>query len=350
MLLRSLLLPGVLVPGGFALLASLVALALARSAGDHLASPQALRRVPGTLPIAAAFAAAYVAVSGWPRFPPVEATQRLFFVVVALALVIALWSLRRDAHRLGRILTPISLTIALLLMLESQLRHVWQGPEGPFWILGLVLFGWLVVLATARHLTAASTLRALEPGESATPEPNGFWRGWRDAVMRLALIGGTAIAIGLTGSARLAQITGAIAVGALVHEFIVRLLGQRPWRASDSLVLALPVFGLLVAAHFYSALSALPAALLGLAWVLLFATGHPGRQGAFGWRAFIPLAALALALALAAAEFRAKAEDDPYAGYEDYVRATEPVLPDQLGGSARRAGSGGSGLLASSRR
>ena len=77
MLIKSFLLPGVVVPT----LCAAVALAASAWWGR---SGRSSALSGGSLAVGAAFLSAYVAITGWPRFPPVESTQRLFFWVAVL--------------------------------------------------------------------------------------------------------------------------------------------------------------------------------------------------------------------------------------------------------------------------
>lgn len=297
MLLETFLFPGVIVPA----VAAAVVFGLthvtvrARARGRHGG---------GGLAVAIAFFAAAVAMTGWPRFPPVEATQRLLFVVVSVGLLAWLFALWRG-RQLPWIVRAVLVAAMLGLLLESQVVHRWSTIQSALWLLGLSILGLVLDAALARGLRADETGR-----------PTWRWSGLVAAGVPMALVGGTAVALGLAESARLAQLTGAVACAMLAVEVLGRLLGRRPWNAGDHLPMAVAIFGLLLIGFFYAQLDLLPAILLVAAFVLLTL---PARSS---WARLLPLVPFAIALGILIAGALNK-EEDPY----DYYGAIDPPRP-----------------------
>lgn len=283
MLFETILLPGVIVPMvAAAALFGLVHVLVRRRERDG--------RGAG-LAVATAFFSAHVAISGWPRWPPVEASQRLLFVVAVVAAAAWLFALWRG-RALPAVVRGIVLAGLLGLLLQSQVEHRWSGVEAAAWLLGLLLAALAFDWALGRNLDSAVQGSA----------------GVVAASVRLAVVGGSALALGLGESARLAQLAGALAGAMLAVEIVARLLGRRAWHGSDGLVLTSAGFGLLAIGYFYAQLGALPAILLLAAFLLL------GLPPSSIWARLAPLVPLAIALGILIAAALAE-EDDPYADY-----------------------------------
>lgn len=281
MLFENLLLPGVLIPGGCAAAALLLASWLDRRRRASTVGG-------GAAALGLAYLSANVALTGWPSWPPGDSTQRLLFLVLAAAFLSAVrgWLMESAPPwwlRLG-------FTFLLLLaMLKTPLEHSWSGGEAVLWLTVLLAVGFGLARSLAADMEGAAGVVA--------------------AGVRVALLCGVAAVLGLSGTARLALLAGALACALFVVEVLAARLRRRPWLAGDAWVLALPVFGLLLGGYFYASLEPLPGALLLVALLL------PGvvvaRPGA--WR-LLPLVPLALALAIVIAGALAK-EDDPYGYY-----------------------------------
>ena len=291
LLFQNVILPGFLVPA----LAALLGLAGARALARHRTSEPA----GGALPLGLAFLAAYVAISGWPRWMPVEATQRLFFFIALATLLAA--PLRR-LHSGTRLAAMFAFaTPAAALLLQGQIQHRWTVVQSAIWVLGLGALG--VVFAAAW----SQSTRTDTGSDRAVPRTT-----WHDALLLPTLVGCAALALGLTGSALLGQMMGALAVGCVVVG-IAEFLSGRFWAPADALVWQLGVGGLLLLGFFYSELGAIPALLLAVSLVLLGGHHHGSP---------IPRKLLILLPALIAAAIIvygvATAPPDPYAGYGDY--------------------------------
>jgi hypothetical protein len=283
-IVENLLLPGVVIPG-----ASAAAALWLTSLADRRGRPSSA--VGGALAVGVAFLSAFVAMTGWPRFPPVESTQRLFYLV-ALATAVGFvlgWLRQQKAPWWVR---GAVVGLLLSLMLRAPLEHTWARGEAVLWLAALFALGLGFTWAF-----------------EASCRPAGGRSDLVAAAVRLALLGAAAVLLGLSGTARLAQLMGALACGVLVLELLARRLGRRPWLPADAMVPATAAFGLLLGGYFYASLEPWPAILLALAFVLL----GVGVDRAAGWRC-LPLVPLALAVALVVSAFLAR-EEDPYDYY-----------------------------------
>ena len=283
MLFRSILLPTLLVP----ILAATVTLALL-SFGLRGAR---VDRGRGGTAIALAFLSGFVAMTGWPRWPPIEATQRLFFLVAVAA--VATWLVGQDRKSFGVWFARAALLGALLtLLLKTPLEHTWSTAQSIVWMGGLFVAGMAVHWAWGESL-----------------EREGEREHWIAAVSRITLLSGVAMILGMSGSARLAQLTGALTCGLGVVEVGSRVLGRRPWHAAAALVPVTAIFGLLVSGHFYASLTLLSGVLVVASCVLV---GVP--LGERRWMRLLALLPLALALGLTL-QAMLNAPEDPYADY-----------------------------------
>jgi MFS family permease len=293
MLFRQLLLPGLVLPA----VAALVALGL-------VATVDGRRRrttVGGaSLAVGAAFVATYVAIGGWPAWPPIESTQRLFYVVALAALAGLVWGWWRES---GAPWVPrgVLLAMLLVLVLRAPLENTWNAGQAASWLGGLFAVGLVMGWSVDSSLGGAA--------------------GWRPALVRLALLAGTAALLGMSGSLRLAQLLGGVTCGAAVVEALAPRWGRRPWVRADSMVLTTVVLGLLLAGYFFAALEPWAAALAAAAWLLLGPATH-GRR----WRAALALLPLAAALALAGYAVLSE-ETDPYG---DYGALTTPAVEGNI--------------------
>jgi hypothetical protein len=280
-LFRSVLLPTLVAPLATASAALLVlTLGLAERIGD---------RGRAATTAAVGFLAGSVALTGWPRWPPVEAMQRLFFVV-ALAAALA-WFIDTGRRTLSlAVLRGVLTALQLVLLLQAPMQHSWSRGESAAWLAGLFLLG------LGMHWSWGSSLAR----EGDRPDRLA-------GVVRILLLCGIAALLGMSGSARLAQLAGALTCGAGVVEVGSRVLGRRPWSGGAALVLVTAALGLLLAGYFYAELATWPAILAVLSCLLL---GVPlGRSPA---SRLLALAPLALAVGLAAHTL-ANEPEDPYA-------------------------------------
>lgn len=284
MLVRSILLPAVIVPT----VAAVAVIVLAAVRGRRRGDPEA--RGEAGLALALAFLTGYVAMTGWPRWVPTEASQRLFFFVAfcGLLAIVAGW---RSWRRLPRLVAASISALLLAALLQARVQHVWTPVQSA--IAGVILLG--VMLLVHR-------------GFAHQVEVSGPW----PAAVRMVVVIGTAVALGLSGSALLAQLAGTVACGLGVVEVGTRILGRPAWRASDASVLTVPLVSLVVIGHYYAELALWPAVGLLAAFVLT-RLAQPDQP----WRTLVPLVPLTIALLVVVTSFLSR-PDDPY----DYGRAT----------------------------
>jgi hypothetical protein len=281
MFFENLLLPGVLFPGACAAAVLWLAARLDRRRRASTVGG-------GAAALGLAYLSTHVALTGWPSWPPVDSTQRLLFLVLAAAFLSAVrgWLMESAPPwwlRLGFIF------LLLLAMLKTPLEHAWSGGEAVLWLAVLLAVGFGLARSLALDMAGATA--------------------WVPAGVRVALLCGVAVALGLSGTARLALLAGALACAVGVVEVLAARLLRQPWLAADSWVLAMAVLGLLLGGYFYAALEPWPGALLVVALLL------PGvvAKRPLPWR-LLPLVPLALALAIVIAGSLAE-EEDPYGYY-----------------------------------
>ena len=221
------LLKGVLVP----VLASVLV---------YYASRRFLDKATGAVSVTVGFLAGHFALVGWSGLPPGDASHWLFFLV-PLLLMITLTTANLS-RPLQFLIALAFLAGSLIFMLRAMIDFHWQST--------LVAILWIGCLALTGCLLGAG-LRFL-----ACPDQGGRWIRWH-LVWILSL---TAISLGLTGSALLAQLTGAMAaaLGPLA------LLPKDRLHAGSALtaLAALAVTCFAILGYFYSKLPAYAAILL----------------------------------------------------------------------------------------
>ncbi len=295
MLFRNLIVPGVLIPSAFALAVVLIAAWISRRRSTEGATGAGLA-------IAAAFLSAFVAATGWPRWPPVGSSQKLFYLVALAAIVGLVTAVLR--HRFATWIARGALTaLVLVFLLQVPLENTWSRGQAILWLGGLLITGLAIAWAWG------SSFRS-------TAEHGGLF----SAAVRAAVVVGSAIVLGLSESALLAQLAGAVACGVVVVELANRVLKRRPWRSADAAVVSTALVGLLVIGHFYAGLEPLPASLLVFAYLLL---ALPGDRW---WHRLAPLLPLAIAVGLVVAAVLTQ-EDDPYDGYSNLSGRAVIVRP-----------------------
>jgi hypothetical protein len=276
MLIQHIVLPGIVLPSIVALLFLLTVQGLSR------------RGFGAGMAIAAAFLAAFVGLTSWPRWPPIDSAQRLFYLVALTGLISLLVSFLRQG-RLTWIVRGTLLGLLLTALLKSKIQHAWSKPQAALWLLPLLALGLLLIHAWGRSLAA-------DAGKSQL----------LSAALRLAVLGGSAFSLGLSGSARLGQLAGALACALLVVELVFRYRSQARWQEGDAAVVTTAIFGLLLMGFFYAELSPWVALLLLAAHLLLALPSTTAKL----WR-LSPLLPLAIALALVLIAAMGQ-EDDPY--------------------------------------
>lgn len=282
MILRNILLPGILVPLGAALSMLVLSSLLRRRFGT-------MRFVPrgGELSLCVAFLAAFVALTSWPRFLPVEATQRLFFFVV-LSLVLSCM-VRRLPHHLRLMAVWVFSLPTTALLLQAQIEYRWSAPASVLWVASIATMAVLIAWSWTRSLqTEPKTTVVVRSDPSTSFNPSALSYSRWEAGIRPALLGGTALCLGLSGSALLGQLMGALAVAAATIEAWQIFRHEPVWRKSDALSWTTPVGGLILIASFYADLAPVPAALL-IASFLLLGCNHETTSTTVRFACLVPL-------------------------------------------------------------
>lgn len=276
MLIQHIVLPGIVLPSIVALLSLLTVQGLSR------------RGFGAGMAIAAAFLASFVGLTSWPRWPPIDSAQRLFFLVALAGLISLLASFLRRG-RLTWIVRGTLLGLLLTALLKSKIQHAWSKPQAALWLIPLLALGLLLMHAWGRSLATDGSKGPL-----------------LSAALRLAVLGGSAFSLGLSGSARLGQLAGALACALLVVELVHRYRHRARWQEGDAAVVVTAIFGLLLMGFFYAELSPWVALLLLAAHLLLILSATQRML----WR-LSPLLPLAIALALVLVAAMGQ-DDDPY--------------------------------------
>jgi len=254
----------------------------------------------GALAIALAYLAAFAAIVGSPAslLPGSERTPSgldwLFWLVALFALGFAFEA--RCPRRW--IVVPRAVAGALLVegVLRNTFRREWSGLTDVAWLLGLVallLVPWWSLERLARK----------RPGASA---PLVLWAS-------AASLAGVA---GLSGSVKLAQLSGAVAA-ALGAAVVLSWWRPRVSLSGGGVAVALLVlFGLGLNAHFYSYTTATDVLLLAAGPVMPLLMSLPGLPRLAGGRAaWVTLGLAAVPLGIALVRALLAYEPDPYAGY-----------------------------------
>jgi hypothetical protein len=308
MIFKSILVPTVVVPLGIALSVLLAdAFVLRRNRPAESAGSIA------GLAVALAFLGGFVAMTGWPRWPPVQSTHRLFFAVVAAAALGLLLtrfggSQERPARSRGVRMVVAGILFATMLrfLLHAPIENSWTGSQAALWLAGLTAVGLLLLWALERSLAGA-------PNDS----PDWSFGSLFPTALFLTLLGLTSATMGVSETARLAQLLGAAACGVGAAELISRISGNRAptWQPADALAMTTILLGLLVCAHFYAELSLLAFGLIvGSFLVLGVFAGFDKR-----WLQVLAIVPLLIALTMTGYAYMNQPENP----YLDYYPADE---------------------------
>lgn len=295
----QLLLLGVALPALVAAAAQILAFLLARRSARQDAAPSSLDLARGAaLGLAAGYAAADVALQGWPTLPPTDSTRWTLWAALALGTLAAVevlvaafvagpgksgrdgarfsWGTRARGGFRGLVCAAMP-----ALILRPLFGSTWSAGEGMLWAVGLA-----VALLGLAASSEALVLR--RPGAAL---PLALW----------ATSAGSSIALVLSGSLLQGQLAGAIA--ATLGATIVLEWWRPESHAGRGLGHgATTLLGALwIAGRFYSELPASCAGLLVLSLVAPWAAELPPARRIEGRRAALLRLALALVPAALAA-------------------------------------------------
>ena len=309
MILESILIPTVVVPLALALgLLFISGLLYKRKTVEP-----GLGSIAGVA-VALAFLSGFVAMTGWPRWPPVQSTHRLFFAVVAAALLGLALNKARQGPMVRFAVAGVGFLAMLRLLLHAPIENSWTSSQTLLWLGGLTATGLLLLWAIERSLQIEST------------PPDWSFGSIFPAALRLTLLGLTATTLGLSETARLAQLLGAAACGVAAVELSSRLFRRESpaWQPADALPLTTVILGLLVCGHFYAELSMIAAVLIVASFAMvgiLAAMRAPDATGPSSRHWFLALAVLPLLAALAMTGYAYV--NQPENPYLDYYPADE---------------------------
>ena len=192
--------------------------------------------------VAAGYAAGHTVTAGWPAFPPIEATQWLPYLGIAVTILAVFDTLLRPPSSVRAILWFLCCAGILSLLLTSKLRYGWSLFAGVLWIAGL---------AAAMLVLTSFLDRAAQ----------------RDASISLPLIvaivaGGTGLALMLSGSMLLGQLAlvlaGAFGAIVLVGALLPNTINGRAIAPVSATLLC----GLWLSGYFFSELPSVSGLLL----------------------------------------------------------------------------------------
>ncbi len=185
--------------------------------------------------IAAGFAGAYVAVRGWPAFPPRESAHWLVYLGIAM---IALGRLGRTKPGSWARWAGYAAAVGLLLWgLAPPLTRVWSFWGAIAWIAGSAVAG-----VGALRAWGGLCVRFQDPR-------------WVSGYLTL-LAGGVALAMSLSGSLLVAQMAGALAAAVAVQGAVLIWTRGNPrsWAVDVYPSVVILVLGILLWGHWYASL------------------------------------------------------------------------------------------------
>jgi hypothetical protein len=206
------------------------------------------RAWPNAAALASAYMAAYLGLEGIPQFPPPASLAWLFFWIPVFALLGWLLSLRAWPVYVRMVLCALVSPPALYFTLRSTVQYEWQPGVTILWLTGLTG----VLLLSQATLNRASRTMDRPPAE------------WLFLGSQLCSIGALSLALGASGSVKLAQLGGALGVVVFLHAvFRFKRCGEALYQGG-TLPLSLTYLGLVLNGLFYSELPRSSAGLLML--------------------------------------------------------------------------------------
>jgi uncharacterized membrane protein YhaH (DUF805 family) len=235
---------------------------------------------------------------GRPAFPPTEAPQLLFFALLALGLLSAVYECR--ASGVWHYYVPIAIAVVLLptiwLLVRPLAAHRWSGEETAAWIVGLSV-------AAAGMTMALDRLLDRQTGPAAS----------MSLVLVVAL---TAIVLLLSGTKTDAQLSAAAAAAIAPGAALAAAGRARPFSRLIAPSFVLLWGGLLLAGHLYASLTSASALLLLLAPLGLWLGELPAVARWPNWRrGLLGLAAAGLPASVAAGLAVRQFLEDTATGY-----------------------------------
>lgn len=268
---------GVLLPAGLA--AAVLTGAVRGRTGESSG-----RAAQTALPIAVAlgFVAAWTGINGVPPWPPVIAAQWIPFVALgagAAAAGLAAYLKPGSAAPAGSVTGAGFLAAGVYLTVKPLLDNSWEGPSR--WTLPAAAFG-----LPALYVFLVRTVSVRE-GDAAGLSAFA------------ATAGAGALAFGLSGSAMLAQLAGALA--AVCGTLCLMLLKSSPKTGSFTMPAGLIAAMIAMNAHFYAELPVSAVVLLAASPAQALLTGRLLPGSLTSWKRVIATGIICLPLPLIAA-------------------------------------------------
>jgi hypothetical protein len=271
---------------------------LARASSDTHPRDAGAGRDASPFALALGYLTAQTAVWGQPAIPPVEATQWLWFALLGLVVLSAVFELRSaGAWRFYTPLASVAIVLpAFWLLVRPLAENAWSGRETALWLCGI-------------GVAAVATTFALGHLLDRRPGP------W-SSVGIVLVIAGSGIVLLLSGTKTYAQLAGA-AAAALVPGVLLALAGRgRTFSGHIVPGFVLLLGGLLLAGHQYASLTPLNALLLLVAPLGLWLGELPTVTRWRSWqRGLVALAAVGLPVFLAAGLAARKFLEDTASSY-----------------------------------
>jgi hypothetical protein len=253
---------------------------------------------------------AYVTVKSAPTFPPVDANEWALW----LALVAALYGVLEAAAPLPtavRWVARVLVSAAVPWLILRPLReHSFTPSESNLWLAsatGVIVVVWSALEAAVDRL-----------------------QGHAAALALTVLVGATAAALGLSGTALLAQTTGGLAAALGVTVALGWLRPGLSLARSAVPAVAVSLGSVWVAGHHYASLPLVSIGCFATLALALFAVRNLASSSATFWRAALVAAAVSTLFAGAGAGWAAKAsaEKNSAAAAEGSPGANEEYDPD----------------------
>jgi hypothetical protein len=213
----------------------------------------------GPLAVGIGFAGGYWSLFGWGGFPPLDASEWLLFLTLPLVILGTLDSLLHVGLP-GTLLTTVVAAPSAMLLLSWPLvkSHDTFQPDALLLtvVASALTVGWIVAMDALAARVSAARLSAI----------------------LLVAAAPASVALGLSGSQRLAQIGGALAAtqaGAMVAHLG---LGHAGVGRGSMLVSGVLYAGLLLCGHVYAQLTLVNAVLLFAAPAVAWAAQIPGHR------------------------------------------------------------------------
>ena len=203
-------------------------------------------RCAGAIAVGAGYIAGHVLAAGWSPFPPRSATHWLFWFAVIGVIAAVADALVRPKRTVRLVIWAIVCTTACRFILQPKFSYAWSAAEGWLWVFAIAL-GVVV-------LTGCLDLVERRPFGAATLFS-----------VTTILCAGACIALMLSGSLLLGQLTGVLIAIAATYCLLIIAMPAPFHPTGAATPLSLIYAGLWLSGFFYAELPAASAVLLAIA-------------------------------------------------------------------------------------